>query len=48
MFRQIWQSILNLWRQIQRRFRKAAPPPPKLTPIRSFGEYEQKFTVRVC
>ncbi|MEZ2235552.1 tetratricopeptide repeat protein [Microcoleus sp.] len=44
MFRQIWQRILNLWRQIQRRFRKQpAPPPPKPTPIRSFGEYEQKF-----
>jgi len=43
MLRQIWQSILNLWRQIQRHFRKPAPPPPKPTPIRSFGEYEQKF-----
>ncbi|PSB06139.1 prenyltransferase, partial [filamentous cyanobacterium Phorm 46] len=44
MIRQIWQRILNLWRQIQRRFRKQpAPPPPKPTPIRSFGEYEQKF-----
>ncbi|MEG4229189.1 CHAT domain-containing tetratricopeptide repeat protein [Microcoleus sp. N9_A2] len=44
MFRQIWQSILNLWRQIQRCFRKQpAPPAPKPTPIRSFGEYEQKF-----
>ncbi|MEZ2276431.1 MAG: tetratricopeptide repeat protein [Microcoleus sp.] len=44
MFRQIWQRILNLWRKIQRRFRKQpAPPPPKPTPIRSFGEYEQKF-----
>jgi hypothetical protein len=43
MFRQIWQRILNLWRQIQRRFRKQpAPQPPKPTP-RSFGEYEQKF-----
>ena len=43
MIRQIWQRILNLWRQIQRRFRKQpAPPPPKPTP-RSFGEYEQKF-----
>ena len=42
MFRQIWQRILNLWRQIQRRFRKPAPPPPK-PPIRTFGEYEQKF-----
>ncbi|MEG4966271.1 CHAT domain-containing tetratricopeptide repeat protein [Microcoleus sp. B6-A1] len=43
MFRQIWQRILNLWRQIQRRFRKPAPPPPDPIPIRSFGEYEQKF-----
>ncbi|MEG5031546.1 CHAT domain-containing tetratricopeptide repeat protein [Microcoleus sp. AT3-D2] len=44
MFRQIWQRILNLWRQIQRHFRKQpAPPPPKPTPIRSFGECEQKF-----
>jgi Uncharacterized protein conserved in bacteria len=44
MIRQIWQRILNLWRQIQRRFRKQpAPPPPKPTPIRSFGECEQKF-----
>jgi tetratricopeptide (TPR) repeat protein len=43
MIRQIWQRILNLWRQIQRRFRKPAPPPPQPTPIRSFGEYEQKF-----
>ncbi|TAF32097.1 MAG: hypothetical protein EAZ68_21260, partial [Oscillatoriales cyanobacterium] len=43
MIGQIWQRILNLWRQIQRRFRKPAPPPPKPTPIRSFGEYEQKF-----
>ena len=44
MFRQIWQRILNLWRQIQRRFRKQpAPPPPKPTLIRSFQEYEQKF-----
>ncbi|MEG5039288.1 MULTISPECIES: tetratricopeptide repeat protein [unclassified Microcoleus] len=44
MFRQIWQRILNLWRQIQRRFRKQpAPPPPKPTSIRTFGEYEQKF-----
>ncbi|MFM9267711.1 tetratricopeptide repeat protein [Tychonema sp. BBK16] len=42
MIRQIWQRILNLWRQIQRRFRKPAPPPPK-PPIRTFGEYEQKF-----
>jgi len=43
MIRQIWQRILNLWRQIQRRFRKQpAPQPPKPTP-RSFGEYEQKF-----
>jgi tetratricopeptide (TPR) repeat protein len=43
MLGQIWQRILNLWRQIQRRFRKPAPPPPKPTPIRTFGEYEQKF-----
>lgn len=44
MIRQIWQRILNLWRQIQRRFRKQpAPPRPKPTPIRTFGEYEQKF-----
>ncbi len=44
MFRKIWQTILNLWRQIQRHFRKQpAPPPPPPTPIRSFGECEQKF-----
>ena len=43
MIRQIWQRILNLWRQIQRRFRKPAPPPPPPTPIRTFEEYEQKF-----
>ncbi|MEG4851166.1 tetratricopeptide repeat protein [Microcoleus sp. B5-D4] len=43
MFRQIWQRILNLWQQIQRRFRKPVPPAPKPTPIRTFGEYEQKF-----
>ncbi len=44
MIRQIWQRILNLWRLLQRHFRKQpAPPPPKPTPIRSFGEYEQKF-----
>ncbi len=43
MIGQIWQRILNLWRLLQRRFRKPAPPPPKPTPIRSFGEYEQKF-----
>ncbi|MEG4817964.1 tetratricopeptide repeat protein, partial [Microcoleus sp. K5-D4] len=43
MLRQIWQSIINLWRQIQRHFRKPAPPPPKPTPIPTFGEYEQKF-----
>jgi CHAT domain-containing protein/Tfp pilus assembly protein PilF len=43
MLGQIWQRILNLWRQIQRHFRKPAPPPPKPTPIRTFGEYEQKF-----
>ncbi|WP_445249862.1 tetratricopeptide repeat protein [Microcoleus sp. OTE_8_concoct_300] len=43
MLGQIWQRILNLWRLLQRHFRKGAPPPPKPTPIRSFGEYEQKF-----
>jgi len=43
MLGQIWQRILNLWRLLQRHFRKRAPPPPKPTPIRSFGEYEQKF-----
>jgi hypothetical protein len=44
MFRQIWQTILNLWRQIRQYFdKKPAPPPPAPTPIRSFGEYEQKF-----
>jgi len=43
MFGQIWQRILNLWRLLQRHFRKRAPPPPKPTPIRTFGEYEQKF-----
>ncbi|MEP6524526.1 CHAT domain-containing protein [Microcoleus vaginatus DQ-U2] len=44
MLRQIWQRILNLWRLLQRRFRKQpAPPPPKPTPIRTFGECEQKF-----
>jgi hypothetical protein len=41
--RKIWQRILNLWRQIQQRFRKPAPPPPPPTPLRSFQEYEQKF-----
>jgi hypothetical protein len=43
MIRKIWQRILNLWRQIQQRFRKPAPPPPPPTPLRSFQEYEQKF-----
>ncbi|WP_228057274.1 hypothetical protein [Tychonema sp. LEGE 07203] len=43
MLGQIWQRILNLWRLLQRHFRKGAPPPPKPTPIRTFGEYEQKF-----
>jgi len=43
MLGQIWQRILNLWRLIQRHFRKGAPPPPKPTPIRTFGEYEHKF-----
>ncbi len=43
MIGQIWQRILNLWRQIQRRFRKQPAPPPPKPPIRSFGEYEQKF-----
>jgi CHAT domain-containing protein/Tfp pilus assembly protein PilF len=43
MIRKIWQRILNLWRQIQQRFRKPAPPPPPPTTLRSFQEYEQKF-----
>jgi hypothetical protein len=43
MLGQIWQRILNLWRLLQRHFRKRAPPPPQPTPIRTFGEYEQKF-----
>ncbi|WP_445176070.1 tetratricopeptide repeat protein, partial [Microcoleus sp.] len=43
MLGQIWQIILNLWQLLQRHFRKGAPPPPKPTPIRTFGEYEQKF-----
>ena len=43
MLGQIWQRILNLWQLLQRHFRKGAPPPPKPTPIRTFGEYEQKF-----
>jgi hypothetical protein len=44
MFRQIWQTILNLWRQIRQYFdKKPAPPPPAPTPIRSFGEYEHEF-----
>jgi tetratricopeptide (TPR) repeat protein len=41
MFRKIWQTILNLWRKIFPQPKPPAPPPP--TPIRSFGEYEQKF-----
>jgi tetratricopeptide (TPR) repeat protein len=41
MIRKIWQTILNLWRKI---FPQRKPPaPPRPTPIRSFGEYEQKF-----
>ncbi len=44
MIRKIWQTILNLWRQIRQYFdKKPAPPPPAPTPIRTFGEYEQKF-----
>ncbi|MEG3841916.1 tetratricopeptide repeat protein, partial [Microcoleus sp. herbarium14] len=44
MIRQIWQRILNLLRQIQRRFRKQpAPPPPKPTRIWTSEECEQKF-----
>ena len=44
MIRKIWQTILNLWRQIRQYFdKKLAPPPPAPTPIRTFGEYEQKF-----
>ncbi len=44
MFQQIWQRILNLWRQIQRRFRQQpAPPPPKPTRIWTSEECEQKF-----
>ena len=44
MFQQIWQRILNLWRQIQQRFRKQpAPPPPKPTRIWTSEECEQKF-----
>jgi CHAT domain-containing protein/Flp pilus assembly protein TadD len=41
MIRKIWQTILNLWRKIFPQRKPPAPPPP--TPIRSFGEYEQKF-----
>jgi tetratricopeptide (TPR) repeat protein len=41
MIRKIWQTILNLWRQIFPQRKPPAPPPP--TPIRSFGECEQKF-----
>ncbi|MEG4542470.1 CHAT domain-containing protein [Microcoleus sp. Aus8_D2] len=41
MIRKIWQTILNLWRKIFPQPKPPAPPPP--TPIRSFGEYEQKF-----
>ena len=44
MIRKIWQTILNLWRQIRQYFdKKPAPPPPAPTPIRTFGDYEQKF-----
>jgi tetratricopeptide (TPR) repeat protein/CHAT domain-containing protein len=44
MFRKIWQTILNLLRQIRQYFdKKPAPPPPAPTRIRTFGEYEQKF-----
>jgi hypothetical protein len=42
MIRKIWQTILNLWRQIRQYFDKK-PAPPAPTPIRTFGEYEQKF-----
>jgi len=41
MIRKIWHTILKLWRQIFPQRKPPAPPPP--TPIRSFGEYEQKF-----
>ena len=41
MIRKIWQTILKLWRKIFPQRKPPAPPPP--TPIRSFGEYEQKF-----
>ncbi|MEG4281998.1 CHAT domain-containing protein [Microcoleus sp. A006_D1] len=41
MIRKIWQTILKLWRKIFPQPKPPAPPPP--TPIRSFGEYEQKF-----
>ena len=41
MIRKIWQTILNLWRKIFPQPKLPAPPRP--TPIRSFGEYEQKF-----
>jgi CHAT domain-containing protein/tetratricopeptide (TPR) repeat protein len=42
MIRKIWQTILNLWRQIRQYFDKK-PAPPAPTPIRTFGVYEQKF-----
>jgi len=41
MTRKIWQTILKLWRKIFPQPKPPIPPPP--TPIRSFGEYEQKF-----
>lgn len=41
MLRKIWQTILKLWRKIFPQPKPPIPPPP--TPIRSFGEYEQKF-----
>ena len=42
MIRKIWQTILNLWRQIRQYFDKK-PAPPAPTPLRTFGVYEQKF-----